>query len=415
MSDTGDFFASSIGQGLEEKPPFFAQVLENIPSITTSTLWNTGRVKNTLLGGSKVYRAEASSIRRALGTGKYSPPGMKRMFGGIFREEAGTGGLLKQGFSNTFRPSRFRRFTRAAAIDPSNYAKEAKMYTPFGGLAHIGNAIADRDLSKLPFIGGRLKSTGPRIAGDVESMPAFSAGTLGRMVTNSELAGMSGRALGKFERKGAAALAHSLNDINAGVGSKYTAASFLDAAGGANTLAARQAITNSVRSRVSGRVMGFMDAATEMGRARSLLGAGTGAEQAAARYYMKGLTNPAAIAGAEKAVASFGAEGAMGAVTRFAPIAAKGMKFLPVIGNALMIRDAIKITGAAVGGLVKTGMEAAQSIKGSIDRPLFGMGYRDNEVASTSRQRGVMAIQNSQLNARSMLGSEAAGLHAHFG
>jgi hypothetical protein len=59
--------------------------------------------------------------------------------------------------------------------------------------------------------------------------------------------------------------------------------------------------------------------------------------------------------------------------------------------------------------------DAAKSFKGDMARPAFGSGFKDNTVAATSRQRGVMAIQNSRLNARSVLGSEAGPLHSHFG
>lgn len=54
-------------------------------------------------------------------------------------------------------------------------------------------------------------------------------------------------------------------------------------------------------------------------------------------------------------------------------------------------------------------------MQGTINKPLFGTGYVDNEVAASSRARGVMAIQNSRLNARSLLGSEASMMAAHFG
>jgi hypothetical protein len=54
-------------------------------------------------------------------------------------------------------------------------------------------------------------------------------------------------------------------------------------------------------------------------------------------------------------------------------------------------------------------------MQGSMNKPLFGAGFKDNEVAATSRSRGVMAIQNSRLNARSSLGSEGAMMAAHFG
>jgi len=59
--------------------------------------------------------------------------------------------------------------------------------------------------------------------------------------------------------------------------------------------------------------------------------------------------------------------------------------------------------------------DAMKSMQGSINKPMFGAGFKDNEVAATSRSRGVMAIQNSRLNARSLLGSEAAMMAAHFG
>lgn len=59
--------------------------------------------------------------------------------------------------------------------------------------------------------------------------------------------------------------------------------------------------------------------------------------------------------------------------------------------------------------------EAFISMQGTINKPLFGTGYVDNEVAASSRARGVMAIQNSRLNARSLLGSEASMMAAHFG
>ena len=73
------------------------------------------------------------------------------------------------------------------------------------------------------------------------------------------------------------------------------------------------------------------------------------------------------------------------------------------------------IAGRGLGGMVKAGTGAGRSMIGSIDKPVMGMGFRDNTIAATSRQRGVMAIQNSQLNARSVLGSEASALAAHFG
>lgn len=44
----------------------------------------------------------------------------------------------------------------------------------------------------------------------------------------------------------------------------------------------------------------------------------------------------------------------------------------------------------------------------------FGGNFRDTQAGYTMRQRGVQAIQQSQLNARSVLGSEARTYHTSF-
>lgn len=88
---------------------------------------------------------------------------------------------------------------------------------------------------------------------------------------------------------------------------------------------------------------------------------------------------------------------------------------LGAYGTASMVYDAGKFIGKTIMGGVNLGKDALKSMQGSINKPLFGAGFKDNEVAATSRSRGVMAIQNSRLNARSALGSEGAMMAAHFG
>lgn len=91
---------------------------------------------------------------------------------------------------------------------------------------------------------------------------------------------------------------------------------------------------------------------------------------------------------------------------------------LPVI-NVLATASLVYDLGKMGGELVKSGInlarDANRSLQGSIAKPAFGMGYKDTEAAATSRARGVMAIQNSRLNARSMLGAEGAMMAAHYG
>lgn len=90
-------------------------------------------------------------------------------------------------------------------------------------------------------------------------------------------------------------------------------------------------------------------------------------------------------------------------------------KAFSAYGWATLAYDVGKGVGNAIMGGINFQKEALKSMQGSISKPIFGAGFKDNEVAATSRARGVMAIQNSRLNARSMLGSEGSMLAAHFG
>lgn len=104
-----------------------------------------------------------------------------------------------------------------------------------------------------------------------------------------------------------------------------------------------------------------------------------------------------------------------GAKVLGARAAAMAIPGLNVVAAASLVYDLGKMAGEVVKSGVNLARDAVTSMKGSINKPLFGMGYKDTEAAATSRARGVMAIQNSRLNARSALGSEAGMLAAHFG
>lgn len=73
-----------------------------------------------------------------------------------------------------------------------------------------------------------------------------------------------------------------------------------------------------------------------------------------------------------------------------------------------------KLGGHAIKGAINLGKDAMKSMDGNMKGGMFGS-FKDNETAATSRARGVMAIQNSRLNARSLLGSEGAMMAAHYG
>lgn len=97
---------------------------------------------------------------------------------------------------------------------------------------------------------------------------------------------------------------------------------------------------------------------------------------------------------------------------RAAAMAIPGLQF---VAAASFVYDLGRMAGEVVKSGINLARDANKSLQGSINKPMFGMGYRDTEVAATSRARGVMAIQNSRLNARSVLGSEAVMMASHFG
>ena len=97
---------------------------------------------------------------------------------------------------------------------------------------------------------------------------------------------------------------------------------------------------------------------------------------------------------------------------RAAALAIPGLQF---VAAASFVYDLGKMGGEVIKSGINLARDANKSLQGSINKPMFGMGYKDTEAAATSRARGVMAIQNSRLNARSVLGSEAAMMASHFG
>ena len=110
------------------------------------------------------------------------------------------------------------------------------------------------------------------------------------------------------------------------------------------------------------------------------------------------------------AVAKAGGAGML--ATRAAALAIPGLN---VLATASLVYDLGKMGGELIKSGINFAKDANRSLQGSIAKPAFGMGYKDTEAAATSRARGVAAIQNSRLNARSMLGAEGAMMAAHYG
>jgi hypothetical protein len=354
--------ASGLGYSQEDIPLFY-DVASSMPSVASTMGWNVSRVQGTIFRGGRRGAASARGIRQTLS------------------------------------PMSWRRLANPVNIDPTN-SGISKAYSPFNFLSDFGNKGAR-------LISNRSESLAAKMAAyNGAEGNLFSPGTVGRIAAVGKMNTMGGKALGKAANN----VYSSINAMNP----TYYANTFqpkmnlavgLRAPEGATTAAMRGGMTATVTGGVSGRVAGFVGMVE------------TPADEAArAAFKMMLPEGSAARAGAvagEKLMAKYGGT-MVGRALGKGAISGAARAAGPV-GWILLAHDLAMMGGKLVGTGINTAIDAGRSIKGSIDKPVFGMGYRDNSVAATSRQRGVMAISNSRLNMRSALGSEAAMMHAHFG
>lgn len=204
-------------------------------------------------------------------------------------------------------------------------------------------------------------------------------------------------------------------------------ASQMVGSGAAQSISYGGSFLDDALSKSAGKIIapgGAMQVSTTVGirgnlMASSMSGQGTryiaGYFRGAMGYGAIGGLEGTALKGAEKAVAHLAGKGA----TKYMALGAKGLGLaipgLNVLATASLVYDLGKMAGEVIKSGINLAKDANKSMQGTINKPLFGMGYKDTEAAATSRSRGVMAIQNSRLNARSMLGSEAAMMAAHYG
>lgn len=364
-------------------------MIESSPSAFSTTSWNSARVSSTILNG-----GTAGRLAR------------RRGIIASFSEDTGTGGLIRGGFKQTANPTHIGRFTRPANIDPSFYGEKSKIYSPFGFMARSGNSVTNFVMSRSAGLSEAITTRfGP------EARNPFAAGTYGRLNTMGKINRMSGAKLLNKSNNIESAIA----DINPTYYKNVFQPGMLGLSSDAISIdASRYALSSGVGSTMSS---GFLSAhvggyiqGTQAAYAESKLGI-TGAK-AAARSVVE--TGSHFEGGFNRGVSALESGG------KFAEFAGSGklglaMKGANVAGTILMVHDLAEMAGKMIGHGINALADAGKSVTGSINKPVMGVGFKDNSVAATSRQRGVLAIQNSKLNMRSFLGSEAAGLAAHFG
>ena len=344
--------------------PLAQQLLASMPSALHTTAWNMRRTSNTITSGARRGATHARGVRQTLS------------------------------------PFSFNRLGSVSNIEPPS---GSRTYTPFNFMASNANRA-------LTAVGRRRPEFLARTFGAPSAEGTwFSPGTMGRLsamgkvygVSEARLAGMAGNITSSFGTLNPAQSAVAARRMYMS-GSVMGLDSLIINPTGRNELG--QMLGMSMRGSISQQLAGYVHGSA-MG-ARGVSAVEARSLSAADSFFAKGVTKYEQHLAA-KGVAGFAAKNA-----RFLGVASRAAG---PIGTALLVKDLALMSGKILSSAAKTAIDAGASIKGSIDKPIMGMGFRDNTVAMTSRQRGVMAIQNSRLNMRSALGNEAAGIHAVWG
>lgn len=457
--------------------PLFMRMAENMPAISHTMAWNVRRFENTMFKGGFLDRAAAGSARQTRRAAKYgSFIGNNTMapsnnafvfskFRGAKAAAAGKTPFIKPSLkTNIGSPRSFRRMASVSAL--SGNADGAGLYTPFQGAKMLG-----KGLEKLG-ARGALEARGIIDATDEDLL---AGGLLGRISTMQKTASLevksrkletkianrtsAGKNAGFFRERRKSSVDKKLRGLDKNIArlqnvKPLTGPPALPSAGATNRAFIRgnrlRAISDSqggVLSRAITESLGVAQAPWQFldtkGGAK-LLDATTKAfsgNATAASEFLSAtgtsfddlgrfgdkvsrggrlgriLPKQSNIRVAAK-MADAAGEKAAARVLRNQLLKRGGayaMRSLSIVGNAALVYDLGKLAGKGVMAAGNFAKDAVKSMQGSMHKPLFGMGFRDNEVAATSRARGVAAIQNSRLNARSMLGSEAGMMAAHFG
>ncbi len=464
MPTMGTGMAASGMEAIGADVPFAFRLMENMPGITAMALFNARRFANTMEKGgyrdvldndskAKTRLGRGAQRRRAFRTGAFLPDATgtpvattsnRRFLFGSRRDLTGKTPFIKQSLGiNT---PRFRNINRVASLNQLSGLANRGAYTPFQGMSMLDSVLKKRQFMQDARAG----------LGVSDDVAMLSGGVLGRLTTmgrtyNAELAlaknAGTKNPLKKLSSKRAEktlkGIDRSLTALGQGplvprIGTVYGApVPMMKEA----TMTQRIALTaggiltknflEDVSTLLDGDLLGkgitprnFVGHSVDsLGRYRTMFEKAMGGSGAAvddAMAALEGLGSKSATRTVRTAAGSAfkAGERKIGAklAARYGMAqASKAMGPINIVGTAAVVYDLGKMAASGIVSAGNFAKEAVKSMQGSMRKPLFGMGYQDNEVAATSRSRGVMAIQNSRLNARSMLGAEAGMMAAHFG
>lgn len=408
------------------------RMMGDAPGITASLGMSSRRGSNTLMRGGYFDDASRRATRRAsyqvFQNGSLTPTPATRksfLFGSRrFADDAAASGSGKMAFAKTsrvnnafYRPrnlSRFHSLSVFGAAEGSSlysYAQGHRLFSKtekfgMGALRNAagvgaGEAALGPGLFAAVSAGRRMDLRGPGNMDDfatriqrLGTMNAPKGMAMNPMFASNSTA-MSALRAGGPGAKGIAGnlLASSMG----GAGTQYLGGYFR----GAQGYAGAAGLTDSAQKGALRAVSHLDEALAKIG----LQGPGMGG-----RALQDGVFKTLGTSNTLRALGTSAGAKVLGA--RAAALAIPGLQF---VAAASFVYDLGRMGGEVIKSGINLARDANKSLQGSINKPMFGMGYKDTEAAATSRARGVMAIQNSRLNARSVLGSEAAMMASHFG
>jgi len=397
---------------LEPSLPWHLDMLDSAPRVSA-------------LMGTKVYRGGGTILRGGSGVGQGANAALN------------WGGATKEGWkqANYANPRNWGRYgsqdyfhdTTRLTTPRTGGGKAEQRYSPYymaAGANWVGRGMMGEGAGRA---GGFLANT--KMAENLQTRGLLapggeivSRGFLARTTAASRVGMSSEAAMGRRAGTTAGFLQ----------GAGYSADAAQGIAG--NRLATQQALLTSGSGTITSRIGGFTAAAgrpmdnTVMRQLQTQARGAASPAQAAAQSAVQGArtaTQWGAEMGLQQGVRhssgqilSAGVKSgnlakAAGMVGARAGMAASGVLMPAAV--AWTAFDLARMGTKGVGHAASIGVDAYKSYRGDINKGILEGGFTDTEATMTSRARGVEAIQNSRLNARSILGNEAGSMAAHFG
>lgn len=310
---------------------------------------------------------------------------------------------------------------RSTARGDLNLARIAKMNATPGSLATVTRTGTGLAANMSPFAGtahaGIVAPSTMQTASNISIKTTPLGGLINKAAVGQTLTTGERRALTTAGVRGTISKSFLEYSFLSGGGLDFMSSQALGATAktfGTGTLT----LTNNAEKVVRGLAKGIhgnaqfgANVANKLGMSTSMTMTELGAAKMGQHLLAQGITKTLGVKGTMQAIKYGGAKVGMAVGARAIGMALPGIN---LIFAADMAYQLAKLGGKAIKGGINFAKAGMRSMEGSMYGGMFG-GYKDDEVRATSRARGVSAIQNSRLNARSLLGSEGAMMAAHFG